>query len=109
MSDNNYMYFTDIAREVQTPENGIFSRTLVNNDHVKIILFGFGAGQELTAHTAPMQASIHIIQGSARLTLGADTHEAATGAWANMPPNLEHGIYAVTPVVMLLTMYKQSR
>lgn len=76
---------------------------------MKVVLFGFAAGQELSAHTAPFAAAIQFVSGEAKLTLGEDTHEVKAGAYAHMPPQLQHGILARTPVVMLLTMYKQNR
>jgi quercetin dioxygenase-like cupin family protein len=105
----NYTLISNLSDEVKIPENGILSRTLYNDDHVKVLAFGFAAGQELSAHTAPMCASIYIHSGEARLTLGADAHEAQAGAFVHMPPNMPHSLYAKTPVVMLLQMYKQAR
>ena len=104
--DTSYSFIADLGKEVEIPLNGILSRTMHNDERVKVVLFGFAAGQELTAHTAPMPAIVHILQGEARLTLGGDTKDAGAGAWAYMLPQLEHGIYAKTPVVMLLTMIK---
>jgi quercetin dioxygenase-like cupin family protein len=105
----NYTLIPNLAGEVQIPENGILSRTLYEDGHVKILIFGFAPGQELSAHTAPMSASIYIHSGEARLTLGPDTFDAQAGAFAHMPPQLTHGIAAKTPVIMLLQMYKQAR
>jgi len=106
---SSYAFFPSLDAEVQIPENGILSRTLHNDDHVKVVLFAFAPGQELSAHTAPMAASLQFVAGKARLTLGEDIAEAEAGAWVYMPPALPHGILAQTPVVMLLTMYKQAR
>jgi quercetin dioxygenase-like cupin family protein len=105
----DYEFYPSLEAEAPIPENGILSRTLHNDDHVKVVLFGFAAGQELSAHTAPMAASLQFVSGEARLTLGGDTHEVKAGAFVHMPPQLPHGIVAKTPVVMLLAMYKQSR
>jgi quercetin dioxygenase-like cupin family protein len=107
MESGNYTYIADLVKEVEIPVNGILSRTMHNDDRLKVVLFGFAEGQELSAHTAPMPAVIQILQGEARLRLGGDTVEAGPGAWVRMPPQLEHGIYAKTPVVMLLLMLKQ--
>ena len=52
--DVNYTLIPNLSDEVQIPENGILSRTLYNDDHVKILVFGFAAGQELSAHTPPI-------------------------------------------------------
>jgi len=105
----DYVFYPSLEAEAPIPENGILSRTLHNDDHVKVVLFGFAAGQELSAHTAPMAASLQFVRGEARLTLGEDTREVSAGAFVHMPPQLPHGILAKTPVVMLLAMYKQNR
>ena len=104
-----YTLFPSLEAEVQIPENGILSRTLYQDDHVKVVIFGFAPGQELSAHTAPMAASLYFVRGEARLTLGEDISEVQAGAFVHMPPQLQHGILARTPVVMLLSMFKQSR
>ena len=104
-----YQYYADLAAEAKIPENGILSRTLYNDDHVKVLVFGFAPGQELSAHTAPMAASLYFVSGEATLTLGDDRQEAQPGTFVHMPPLLTHGIVAKTPVVMMLQMYKQAR
>ncbi len=104
-----YTFYASLEAEAQIPANGILSRTLYHDDHVKVVLFGFAEGQELSAHTAPMAASLYIVSGEARLTLGEDGHDVKAGAFVHMTPQLQHGIVARTPVVMLLSMYKQSR
>ena len=107
MSDA-YTFYASLEAEVQVPENGILSRTLYNDDHVKVVIFGFAPGQELSAHTAPMAASLYLVSGEAQLTLGEDVLEAKAGCYTHMTPKLQHGILARTPVVMLLTMYKTA-
>ena len=110
--NSRYTYIADLAKQVDIPVDGILSRTLHEDEQVKVVLFGFGVGQELSEHTASMPAILHIVQGEARLTLGDDSVEAEAGAWVHMPPELRHGVYAKTPVVMLLLLIKpggQSR
>ena len=104
-----YTFLGDPGAEIQIPANGILSRTLHNDDQIKVVIFGFDEGQELSAHTAPMAAMLQFLQGEARLTLGGETMDARAGSFAYMPPKLEHGIVAKTPVVMLLVMMKQAR
>ena len=102
----SYLLIADLAAEVQIPENGILSRTLHNDDRLRVVIFGFSPGQELSAHTAPMPAVLQIIQGEAGLTLGEDKLEVKAGAFIHMAPNLKHGIVARTPLIMLLSMMK---
>jgi quercetin dioxygenase-like cupin family protein len=103
MSTNtSYLFANDLLQEVEIPKNGILSRTIYADDQVKVIIFGFDTGQELSKHTASSSAMLHIIKGKARLTLGTDAMEVSDGAWARMEPKLEHAIFALSPVVMVL-------
>jgi quercetin dioxygenase-like cupin family protein len=104
-----YTFLENIEAEVPIPENGILSRTLFNDDALKVVAFGFSAGQELSAHTAPMAAILYFMQGEAELTLGAEKKSVRAGAFVHMPPQTPHGILARTPVAMLLLMLKQVR
>ena len=103
-----YTLINDLAAEVQPPEKGILSRTLYNDDRLKVVIFGFGQGDELSEHTASMPAILHFLQGEAKLTLGSDIQVARPGTWVHMPSGLRHSIVASTPVVMLLILLKQS-
>jgi quercetin dioxygenase-like cupin family protein len=101
-----YVYVRDLRQLAKVPENGILSQSLHSDERSKVILFGFAAGQELSAHTAPYPATLTFLKGDALLKLGAAEQEAAVGTFVYMPPYLEHGIKARSEVVMLLTMIK---
>ena len=93
----------------QVPEitaDSIISRTLYGDRQVKVVLFGFAAGQELSEHTASTPAIIHILQGEAALTLGEQHREAGPGTWVHMPAKLPHALLAKTPVLMLLLLLR---
>ncbi len=85
------------------PES-IVSRTILNKPGIRIILFGFAPGQELSEHTSTKTAILHFLRGSARLTLGGAPQLAGPGTLVHMAPNLPHSILAETETVMLLTM-----
>jgi quercetin dioxygenase-like cupin family protein len=102
----SYTYFSDLAQEAQPPDKGILSRTLYNDDRLKVVLFGFAQGEELSEHTASMPAVLHFLRGEARLTLDDDAMEAKAGSWVHMPKGMRHSIQARTPVVMLLLLMK---
>ncbi len=101
-----YTHFADLAAEVDPPADGTLSRTLYNDDRLKVVLFGFSAEQELSEHTASMPAVLHFLRGEAEVTLGEDRLAATAGTWIHMPPNLRHSIRADSPVVLLLLLLK---
>jgi quercetin dioxygenase-like cupin family protein len=108
-----HTFLENVEAAVPVPENGILSRTVFQDDSLKVVAFAFSAGQELSAHTAPMAAILYFVKGEAEVTLGAgkdaEALQARAGSLVHMPPQLTHGIVAKTPLVMLLMMLKQVR
>lgn len=100
--------FDNLAARVEIPADGTISTTIYQDDHLKVVLFGFAAGQELSEHTASMAAVLHFVQGEAHVTLGEHAMEAQANTWIHMPPRLPHSITAKTPVVMLLLLLKSA-
>lgn len=100
----NYVAIENLLNELEIPKDGTLSRTLHRDDHVKIVLFGFAGGQELSQHTASVPAIIEILSGEARVTLDGEEKELSRGSWVFMEANLPHAVYAKSDVVMLLTM-----
>ena len=99
----------DIFSQISIPEQGVLSRTIHNDDAVKIIVFGFSQGHELSAHMAPMAATLQILRGKATVQLGDEVHNLSAGALVHMPPNLKHGIIAQSPMILLLQLFKGSK
>lgn len=105
-----YHYISDLLAQVgEIPADSILSRTLLDSDRVKAVLFGFAAGQELSEHTASMPAIVHVLSGRARLTLGGKVHPAGAGTWVHMPAWMKHSVFAETPVVMLLLLLRGGK
>lgn len=103
-----YGWIEGLYEQVEVPANGILSRALYEDADVKMVLFGFSAGQELSEHTASRPASIFFLKGEGQVRLGADTKEAAPGTWIHMPPRLPHAIKAETPLAMLLILMRSA-
>ena len=90
---------------VSPPEDGIMSRTIFQDERIKAVLFGFGAGQELSEHTASKPAIMHFLSGEAAVTLGGHPRGASAGTWIHMPAGLPHSIAAKKPTMMLLLLF----
>ena len=100
----SYTVIENLLKAVEIPQNGTLSRTIYRDDNVKIVLFGFAGGQELSQHTASVPAIIEILHGDARVTLDAEERELSAGSWVYMEAKLPHAVLARTDMVMLLTM-----
>jgi quercetin dioxygenase-like cupin family protein len=103
-----YTLHIDLVHQVETPANGTLSRTLYHDARIKVVLFSFSAGEELSEHTASTPAIMHFLAGESQVTLGPDALEATAGTWIHMPAQLPHSIRTKSPVVMLLTLLKSS-
>jgi len=104
-----YTFFASLSETVpDIPPDSIVSRTLYTTEQVKVIVFGFAPGQELSEHTSSQAAALYFVRGEADLTLGEDKLDARPGTWAHMPPRLPHSIVAKTPVIMLLLLFQNS-
>jgi len=91
-----------------TPDS-IISRTVYQGTTLRIIVFGFAAGQELSEHTSSKEAVLHFLSGEALVTLGkaaegGETTAAGPGTLIRMRPGLPHTVVAQTDTIMLLSM-----
>lgn len=104
-----YRTIPDLKNAVVIPEDGIVSRTIYQDEHLKAVLFGFAPGQELSEHTASMPAIMHFIQGTAQVTVGGEKMPGQEGLWVHMNAHVSHSVLADTPVVMLLLLLKSGK
>jgi quercetin dioxygenase-like cupin family protein len=108
MSDLSTTY-ADLAAEVDIQKGGTISKTLYQDSSLKVVLFGFDAGQELSEHTAAVPAILQFLDGDATVTLGQKTVDAAANTFIHMAANLSHSITAKKPTKMLLLLLKGAK
>lgn len=96
----------DLLAMIQEAEQGIVSKSIVENEHHKIIHFTLAPGQELSEHTASVPAVIQIIDGEGTVTLGGKAYEASPGKLFYMPADLKHAVRGPGRLVFLLTMFR---
>jgi quercetin dioxygenase-like cupin family protein len=91
------------------PSNSIVSRTLHDDEGMKVILFGFAAGQMLSEHTASQPAMMTFLNGDVQLKLGDDSLKAQPGTWVYLPAHLPHSVHATTTALIMLVLYELER
>jgi quercetin dioxygenase-like cupin family protein len=96
----------DLTGMTEVADNGIVSKSIVENEHHKIIHFTLAPGQELSEHTASVPAVIQILGGAGTVVLDGVVHEAGTGKLFYMPADLKHAVRAQGELVFLLTMFR---
>ncbi|MFZ5857680.1 MAG: cupin domain-containing protein [Chloroflexota bacterium] len=84
----------------------VVSRQITKADAGNVTLFAFDAGQELSEHTAPYDALVHILDGEAEVRISGVPHTLTAGEAIIMPANEPHALHAVKKFKMLLTMIR---
>ncbi len=106
MTDRPFHAEPDAAALVEIPAAGTLSRTIHQDDGIKVVVFAFAAGEELSEHTSSQPAIIQVLRGELALTLAGEPVTARAGAWIHMGAGLRHAVRADIPSVMLLTLLR---
>lgn len=96
----------NMSGQVSYQPGSVVSRTLIDKKVGTLTLFAFDAGQGLSEHTAPFDAVVQIVDGTAAITIDGTVHQVHTGEMIIMPANLPHSLQAEEPFKMLLVMIR---
>ncbi len=95
-----------VADMVSYQEGTVVSRILMKGKTGSVTLFAFTAGQELSEHTTPYDALVHLVDGEAAITVAGRPYRVRAGETLLMPAHQPHALRAVSPFKMLLTMIR---
>ncbi len=94
-----------LADHAQISSAGIVSRTVLQTPELRLVLFAFDAGQELTSHTSRRRAVVQVLTGDCEFLFAGTWHRLAAGTVLHLPPNHPHAVRAgAGPFTMLLTL-----
>lgn len=88
-------------------DGSVVSRQITKEEAGNITLFAFDAGQELSEHTAPYDALVHVLDGEVEVQISGRPFNLKSGDAIIMPANEPHALTAVTKFKMLLTMIRK--
>ena len=94
-------------KEVDYSENGIVSKRVLEKKTGNVSLFAFDKGQSLSEHTAPFDAMIQVVEGTAQVIINKQPFTVSIGETIIMPANIPHAVYAIDRFKMVLTMIKE--
>lgn len=90
-------------------EGRVVSRTFAQNAAISLTLFSFDEGEGVSAHTAPGDAMVHILDGEAVVNIGGKEMTVRKGEVVVMPADIPHSVTAVKRFKMLLTLIKYPK
>ena len=97
-----------LAGATQFSDAGIVSRALHDQGGVRVTLFAFAAGQQLTEHATPARALVQILSGACEFSLAGKKTPLRAGDLLHMPPRLPHAVLATEAFSMLLTTIRET-
>jgi quercetin dioxygenase-like cupin family protein len=97
---------TNLSDLISYQEGAVVSRTIIDKKAGTVTLFAFDQNQGLSEHTAPYDAMVYIIEGTADITISGKPIRLEKGEMSIMPANEPHALTAVTRFKMLLTMVR---
>ena len=84
----------------------VVSRQILKNKSGNITVFAFDEGEELSEHTAPFDAVIHVLEGELKVTIGGKPNLLSGSEAIIMEAGIPHSLVAATAVKFILTMIK---
>lgn len=98
----------NLAEMVNYQTGSVVSRQVTKADSGNVTLFAFDAGQELSEHTAPFDALVHVVEGEAEILISGKSFQLKAGQAIIMPANEPHAVKATGQFKMLLTMMRAA-
>jgi len=86
--------------------DSVVSRIILKKGTGNVTVFAFDRGQGLSEHTAPFDALVHVLDGTAGITVGGRAYTIAAGGMIVMPANVPHALKADERFKMALTMIR---
>lgn len=96
-----------LAELVAYQDGSVVSRQITKADAGNVTLFAFDQDQELSEHTAPFDALVHVLDGEAEIRISGKGFELKTGDAIILPADEPHAVKAITRFKMLLTMIRE--
>ena len=97
-----------LDNSVEYTDQSIVSKPVVKSPGGNVSLFAFDKGQELSEHTAPFDAMVQVLDGTAQIRINDNVHTMNKGDSIIMPAGEPHALKAIKKFKMLLTMIKSQ-
>ena len=98
----------NIENLIEYQEDSVVSREIIRKETGTITIFAFDKGEGLSEHTAPFDALVQIVDGTAEIIISGNKNVVKTGEMIIMPGNVPHALNAVERFKMVLTMIRSN-
>ena len=95
-----------VADLLSYQDGAVVSRTLVDTETTTVTVFALDEGQTISEHTAPHDAIMQVLDGTATVMIGDEEYEVDAGEGLVFPAGKPHALDAEESFKMLLTMVR---
>ena len=97
-----------LADMIDYQPGSVVSRQLIKTKGGNLTLFAFDKGEGLSEHTAPFDALVYLLDGTAEITISGKSHHLKQGEMIIMPADQPHALKATERFKMMLVMIRSG-
>ena len=94
----------NLAGLIQVQPSATVSRTVMRAEGVRLVLFAFDTGEQLSEHTAAMPVVLLVLEGALSITADDRTIELTPGGLIHLETRTPHSVTANIPSKLALLM-----
>ena len=95
-----------LGEAVSYQQGAVVSKEIIKKPAGTVTVFAFDQGQGLSEHTAPFDALVQILDGTAEIIISGRSYRVSGGEMIIMPANEPHALNAVERFKMMLVLVK---
>jgi quercetin dioxygenase-like cupin family protein len=95
-----------VADLIAYQEGAVVSREIIRKDTGTVTIFAFDKGEGLSEHSAPFDALVQVVDGTAEIIISGQKNVVNKGEMIIMPANDPHALNALERFKMVLTMIR---
>jgi nitric oxide dioxygenase len=101
-------FVIQIGDSLEYPQEGTSKKVLFKDSHAQYTLLCLTEGTKISEHTAPRNATIHVLAGQGKLMLEGEVIPLEVGTFVAMPARARHALEAEKNLAFLLILSEPS-
>lgn len=97
-------YLPNLTSHIAIANHSTVSTTALRAEGVRLVLFAFDVGEELSEHTAAVPVLLQALEGELRVEASGQMMDLRPGDLIHLASREPHSVKATLPSIMLLTM-----
>lgn len=98
----------EVKTLIDYQDGSVVSREIIRKETGTVTIFAFDKGEGLSEHTAPFDAMVQVVDGTAEIIIAGSSNTVDTGEMIIMPADVPHALNAIERFKMVLTMIRSN-